>query len=191
MTPTTGDEAEVLKAEVLSFNFAGTSPIEWPDHSWVTLAAALAARRAADSTPAPAGEVQELVERLEAIDEEALNSEPWTCEQLCKRAATALLNQARSTADVVEMCAKECERTAEGFLSSEYATPQPAGSVQERFACGQCAAAIRGLSGADVDPDRNLTELQRWQKSVEHLSGADAIAAGDARFGSVSDIDND
>ena len=31
------------------------------------------------------------------------------------------------------------------FMSHEYATPQPLGSVTERFACGQCETAIIAL----------------------------------------------
>ena len=32
--------------------------------------------------------------------------------------------------------------TRDGFLSDQYATPQPLGSIQERFACDQCVDAI-------------------------------------------------
>lgn len=43
-----------------------------------------------------------------------------------------------------ERCAKVAERVGQDFLSPEYAFPQPIGSIQERFACAQVAAAIRG-----------------------------------------------
>jgi len=46
---------------------------------------------------------------------------------------------------VREACAKVCEDQARDFLSSQYATPQPIGSIQERFACRECASAIRNL----------------------------------------------
>ena len=42
-----------------------------------------------------------------------------------------------------ERCAQVCEARAREFLSEEYAYPQPIGSITERFACNQCAAAIR------------------------------------------------
>ena len=43
-----------------------------------------------------------------------------------------------------------CEQTRDGFLSEQYATGQPTSSFNERFACGQCAAAIR----ASVEPTK-------------------------------------
>lgn len=42
-----------------------------------------------------------------------------------------------------ERAAQICEQQAIDFLSPEYATGQPLSSFGERFACGQCAAAIR------------------------------------------------
>ena len=42
-----------------------------------------------------------------------------------------------------ERCAVKCEDQAKIFLSPEYATGQPLSSIMERFACEQCAAAIR------------------------------------------------
>lgn len=35
-------------------------------------------------------ELERLLEALDAIDEEKLNSEPWTCEQHCKQAAKTI-----------------------------------------------------------------------------------------------------
>jgi hypothetical protein len=55
--------------------------------------------------------------------------------------ARALLAEREATK---ERAAKICEEQAKEFLSPEYAIPQPLGSLQERFACGECAAAIRG-----------------------------------------------
>lgn len=43
-----------------------------------------------------------------------------------------------------ERCAKICEAQKEGFLSPEYASNQPLGSLPERFACDECAQSIRG-----------------------------------------------
>ena len=42
-----------------------------------------------------------------------------------------------------ERCAKICEDQKAGFLSPQYASNQPFGSITERFACDECAKAIR------------------------------------------------
>ena len=42
-----------------------------------------------------------------------------------------------------ERCAKVCEDQKIGFLSPEYSFNQPLGSLTERFACDECAQAIR------------------------------------------------
>lgn len=42
-----------------------------------------------------------------------------------------------------ERCAKVCEQQAQEFLSPQYASNQPLGSLTERFACDECASAIR------------------------------------------------
>jgi len=42
-----------------------------------------------------------------------------------------------------EACAKVCEAQQDIFLSPRYAANQPMSSIAERFAAGQCAAAIR------------------------------------------------
>lgn len=47
----------------------------------------------------------------------------------------------------LEEAAKECELMATDFLSDEYAAHQPLSSITERFACKQCAAAIRAIKG--------------------------------------------
>lgn len=44
-----------------------------------------------------------------------------------------------------ERCAQACEDQAASFLSPQYATGQPLSSFPERFACQQCADAIRNL----------------------------------------------
>lgn len=44
-----------------------------------------------------------------------------------------------------ERAAGVCEQQAKDFLSPQYATGQPLSSFGERFACGQCAEAIRNL----------------------------------------------
>lgn len=43
----------------------------------------------------------------------------------------------------MEAAARICEEQAQEFLSPEYASPQPVGSITERFACNECARAIR------------------------------------------------
>lgn len=42
-----------------------------------------------------------------------------------------------------ERCAAVCEDQAQLFLSPQYASNQPIGSITERFACAECATAIR------------------------------------------------
>jgi len=50
---------------------------------------------------------------------------------------------ARAILAETERCAKVCEDQKVGFLSQEYAFNQPLGSLTERFACDECAQAIR------------------------------------------------
>ena len=47
---------------------------------------------------------------------------------------------------VLEEAARVCEQKRDDFLSPEYATNQPLSSITERFACTECANAIRNLS---------------------------------------------
>lgn len=49
-------------------------------------------------------------------------------------------------AATIERCAQVCEEQQRVFLSMEYASGQPASSFSERFAAGQCAAAIRAIA---------------------------------------------
>jgi len=48
------------------------------------------------------------------------------------------------------------------------------------------ALATRPLPPAVKSP----SDLEKWQQSIDHLTGADRIAAIDRRFGSVSDADD-
>lgn len=48
-----------------------------------------------------------------------------------------------------ERFARVCEEQATAFLSPDYATGQPLASFSERFACGECAAAIRKLGASE------------------------------------------
>lgn len=43
--------------------------------------------------------------------------------------------------------AQICEEQQQMFLSEQYAVNQPLSSFHERFACGQCAKAIRKVAG--------------------------------------------
>lgn len=52
---------------------------------------------------------------------------------------------------VMEEAARICEAQQKAFLSNEYAVNQPMSSFGERFACGQCAKAIREAAGLE-DP---------------------------------------
>ena len=61
----------------------------------------------------------------------------------------ALLRKSR--ADAMQEAAEICERQQREFLSEQYAINQPMSSFGERFACGQCAKAIREAAGLE-DP---------------------------------------
>jgi hypothetical protein len=56
---------------------------------------------------------------------------------------TALRGADTSVAAILERAAQLCEEQARAFLSPDYATDQPLSSFAERFACGECAKAIR------------------------------------------------
>jgi hypothetical protein len=56
---------------------------------------------------------------------------------------------ATARAEEREACARVCEDQLKTFASPEYATGQPMVSFSERFACRQCAAAIRARSSED------------------------------------------
>ena len=49
-----------------------------------------------------------------------------------------------------EAAVQICEDQIAKFLDPQYAFPQPVGSIQERFACGECANAIRALPIGDA-----------------------------------------
>lgn len=51
----------------------------------------------------------------------------------------------------IEECAQVAEAQKQAFLSPEYASNQPFGSLCERFACDQVAEAIRALSITSTD----------------------------------------
>jgi hypothetical protein len=56
------------------------------------------------------------------------------------------LNQIDAAKEAMrEACLQACRDQAAAFLSSEYATPQPMGSIQERFACNKCIEAIEAI----------------------------------------------
>lgn len=57
----------------------------------------------------------------------------------------ALLDMVEAGEAMQERCAQVCEDQKQGFLSPQYASNQPLGSMLERFACDCCAAAIRDL----------------------------------------------
>lgn len=57
--------------------------------------------------------------------------------------AALLKARNEAIAEEREGAAKECEQQAREFLSPQYVTNQPLGSFGERFACDECARAIR------------------------------------------------
>lgn len=70
---------------------------------------------------------------------------------------------------VIEECAKVAEAEAKTFLSPEYASNQPFGSLCERFACEQVAKAIRAL--AQPPAYRNTPTPSKPQKVCLYSDG--------------------
>ncbi|MDX3886321.1 MAG: hypothetical protein QHC65_18015 [Sphingomonas sp.] len=58
---------------------------------------------------------------------------------------------ARHRIAALEAAAEACRQQEQDFLSPEYATGQPISSIQVRFACRECAAAILSLKGQSDD----------------------------------------
>ncbi len=59
--------------------------------------------------------------------------------------ARAGLEAGKAEESMRERAALACEAQKQGFLSPQYASNQPLGSMLERFACDECADAIRAL----------------------------------------------
>lgn len=92
-----------------------------------------------DSVAAPPQSMVQFAHRL--IEDAAISGgdlEPTTVE-----AGDLAVSIARAILAERERCAKVCEDQKAGFLSPEYASNQPLGSLTERFACDECAQAIR------------------------------------------------
>ena len=63
---------------------------------------------------------------------------------IAERIARALMTYGQRRADeATEKAAQVCEERAKAFLLPEYASGQPMSSLAERFACSECATAIR------------------------------------------------
>lgn len=61
--------------------------------------------------------------------------------------------------ETIERCAKVCEEQAVEFLSEGYAVGQPLSSFEERFACSECAKAIRALPSEPPASHAIITKL--------------------------------
>lgn len=85
-----------------------------------------------------------------------------------------------ATAAALEKAAQVCEAQEATFLAPEYAAEQPLSSFQERFACRQCAAAIR----AEIERCANVAEDQRaddWFEVGRVVVATGKRIAGDIR----------
>lgn len=51
----------------------------------------------------------------------------------------------RAAKAAIEAAVQACKEQSKAFASEEYATPQPIGSISERFACQECEKAIAAL----------------------------------------------
>lgn len=92
--------------------------------------------------------VGEAADRLEAAEARVRELEAQLADQraMSKYNREQAEKAERALAEAYERAAKTCEQVQKGFLSPEYATPQPTGSIGERFACGICAEEIRKLA---------------------------------------------
>jgi hypothetical protein len=76
---------------------------------------------------------------------------PQEDETMAKAAKKFLFVRDEARDAVIEECAKAAEAEKQNFLSSEYASNQPFGSICERFACDEVAKAIRALKSVNAD----------------------------------------
>ncbi len=89
-------------------------------------------------------------ELVEAVARAICEATSGPFEFLSELGRDSARDEARAAiAVVIERCAKVCEEQARDFLSPEYATGQPISSINERFACDECAAAIRKLGESE------------------------------------------
>lgn len=52
---------------------------------------------------------------------------------------------------ILEEAARACEEQEKDFMSPEYAAGQPLSSLMERFACRECARAIREMMAKEEE----------------------------------------
>jgi hypothetical protein len=93
---------------------------------------------------------QELVERDDRTSpaeypEMALITQDELAEFIAEAVALEARERVIAVTMMREAAAHACEEQARTFLSPEYATGQPLSSFNERFACKECADAIRAL----------------------------------------------
>jgi hypothetical protein len=67
-------------------------------------------------------------------------------EQIAGKIAAVIGEPQNSREQIIEECALAAEAQAQTFLSPQYASNQPFGSLCERFACEEVAKAIRALA---------------------------------------------
>lgn len=117
-------------------------------------------RPSAGSVQAPVWSSQEMVDLLDAMARSAdRNTLSFTEAANIARSAADVIrwidsemkslsrhDAQGSRDDVIEECAKVAEAQAQTFLSPQYASNQPFGSLCERFACDEVAKAIRALA---------------------------------------------
>lgn len=84
-------------------------------------------------------------------DVEQTNAQRRSAAELIDSLLTALSDRDRLAEQVrretIEECIQTVEAVQQDFLSPRFATPQPIGSISERFACGMVIQALRALSG--------------------------------------------
>ena len=90
-------------------------------------------------------EVEALIRKLDEMN----SSVGWDAITLICKLLDALA-EARDKA--LEESMETIANTRNNFLSEEYATPQPLGSIQERIACTACWDAVCAIKSKDTTP---------------------------------------
>ena len=71
----------------------------------------------------------------------------------------------------IARCIEIVREVRDEFLSEQYATPQPLGSFQDRFACEQVAEAIEAAFGMGTNEQCRLlgkpTPMERYRQQIQ------------------------
>jgi chromosome segregation ATPase len=116
----------------------------------------------APSPPAPEEE-EELVANLLAVDEERQNSSPWTVEEICKRAATALASAHRRAEEAEQAAsveATERRRSHARIAELEKTVSNLLDADDARAKYRKLILSANGYGPALAQQDRRIEELE-------------------------------